>query len=95
MTRLGVLQARQVGNDAGVVVTSDDPDGAGLGARTWPGIWIVTCQRPVAGVRVRRSDAVVIEFYNPGGGGAGDREPRDSPSQPPRLTMSLSEPDPG
>jgi beta-lactam-binding protein with PASTA domain len=72
-----VREARRAGHNSGVVVTSADMDGPPLGALTWPGTWTVIAQRPVAGSRVERGSAVVIEFEErPGGGGAGDREPR-------------------
>jgi hypothetical protein len=67
---LTVREARRVGHDGGVVVTSADADGPPLGALTWPGIWIVTAQRPIAGSHVERWSAVVIEFEKrPGDGG--------------------------
>jgi Domain of unknown function (DUF1905) len=64
-------------SERGLVVISADPDGPPLGGLTWPGIWIVTGQQPLAGMRLRRWDNVVIEFEElRGGEGAGDREPR-------------------
>lgn len=57
-----VREARRVGHEGGVVVTSADIDGPPLGALTWPGTWKVTAQRPVAGSRVERWSTVVIEF---------------------------------
>jgi PASTA domain-containing protein len=66
-----VREARRLGHGSGVVVTSADIDGPPLGALTWPGTWIVTAQRPVAGSHVERWSAVVIEFEEgPSGGGA-------------------------
>jgi beta-lactam-binding protein with PASTA domain len=66
-----VPEARRVGRDTGVVVTSADMDGPPLGALTWPGTWIVTAQRPTAGSQVERWSTVVIEFRErPGGSGA-------------------------
>lgn len=59
---LSVREARRVGHDSGVVVTSTDVDGPPLGALTWPGTWIVTGQQPAAGSRVERWSAVAIEF---------------------------------
>ena len=79
-------EARNVGHDSGVVVTSADVDGPPLGALTWPGTWIVTAQRPTAGSHVERWSTVVIEFEErPGGGGAGDREPRAPLPEPPMM----------
>ena len=57
-----VVDARQVGHRAGLVVVSADVDGPPLGALTWPGTWIVTTQRPAAGTWLPRWDNVVIEF---------------------------------
>jgi hypothetical protein len=57
-----VADARQAGHRAGLVVVSADVDGPPLGALTWPGIWIVTAQRPAPGTWLRRWDNVVIEF---------------------------------
>jgi hypothetical protein len=72
-----VADARQKGHEARLVVISADPDGPPLGGLTWPGIWIVTAQHPVAGTRLNRWENVVIEFEElRGGDGAGDREPR-------------------
>jgi hypothetical protein len=72
-----VADARQAGHRAGLVVVSPDVDGPPLGGLTWPGIWIVTVQRPAPGTWLRRGDNVVIEFGElRGGEGAGDREPR-------------------
>jgi hypothetical protein len=72
-----VADARRAGHRAGLVVVSPDVDGPPLGGLTWPGIWIVTGQRPAAGAWLCRWDQVVIEFEElRGGGGAGDHEPR-------------------
>ncbi len=71
-----VPDARSVGHDNGVVVTSANVDGPPLGALTWPGTWMVTAQRPVAGSHVERWSRVIIEFREvPGGDDADDREP--------------------
>jgi PASTA domain len=72
-----VADARQAGHRAGLVVVSPDVDGPPLGGLTWPGIWIVTAQRPAPGTWLPRWDNVVIEFEEVRGGeGTGDREPR-------------------
>lgn len=66
-----VREARRVGHDTGVVVTSADVDGPPLGALTWPGTWMVIAQHPIAGSQVERWSAVVIEFRErPGASGA-------------------------
>ena len=75
-----VPDARRVGHDSGVVVTSANVDGPPLGALTWPGTWMVTAQRPGAGSHVERWSRVVIEFSKvPGDDDADDddREPED------------------
>jgi hypothetical protein len=59
---LTVPDARRVGHDSGVVVTSANVDGPPLGALTWPGTWMVTAQRPTAGSHVERWSRVIIEF---------------------------------
>jgi hypothetical protein len=73
---LTVPAARQVALKAGVVI-AEDPDGPPLGALTWPGVWVVTAQRPAPGSVLRRLGSVVVEFRERSGGdAAGDREPR-------------------
>jgi hypothetical protein len=74
-----VPEARKVGHDSGVVVTSVNLDGPPLGALTWPGTWVVTAQRPVPGSHVERWSRVIIEFREvPGDDEADDRE-REEP----------------
>ena len=74
---MDVRDARQAGHHAGLVVVSADVDGPPRGALTWPGVWIVTAQRPAPGTWLPRWATVVIEFEElPGGEHAGDREPR-------------------
>lgn len=86
MVGLTVRQARMEGHLSEVVVTSADVDGPPLGALTWPGIWVVTAQRPAAGSRVPRWSTVVIEFEErPDDGGGGVREPRQPLPQPPLM----------
>ena len=87
-----VNEARSAGHHRSVVVTSADVDGPPLSALTWPGTWIVTAQRPIAGSHVERGSTVVIEFKErPGGGGAGDREPRVPLPEPPKMTAERDE----
>jgi hypothetical protein len=89
-----VPDARTAGHQAGVVVVSGDVDGPPLGGLTWPGVWIVTGQRPVAGTRVPRWENVVIEFEElRGGEHAGDREPRIAPPDLGSLSAELESPD--
>lgn len=38
--------AERVGHEAGVIVTSGNPDGPSLGTLTWPGRSVVTAQSP-------------------------------------------------
>ncbi|MFI9006351.1 PASTA domain-containing protein [Actinosynnema sp. NPDC053489] len=59
---LTVPDARALGQEAGVVVTSRDIDGPPLGALTWPGTWVVTAQEPAAGTPVRRGAVVMVDF---------------------------------
>jgi hypothetical protein len=74
---LTVPEARLAGQQAGVVVTSADPDGPPLGALTWPGTWVVTAQHPAAGTLLQRGGTVVVEFQQrPGHTGAGESAPR-------------------
>lgn len=77
--------AEDVGHEAGVIVTSGNPDGPSLGTLTWPGRWVVTRQSPEAGKRVRRWDTVVVQFDRDSGGNAGVREPRRPPLDPRAL----------
>ena len=91
---LSVREARDAGNQAGVVIVSADVDGPPLGALTWPGVWIVTTQRPVPGTQVSRWENVVIEFEElRGGEHAGDREPRIPPTGPGALAAEIESPD--
>jgi hypothetical protein len=72
---MAVPDARQAGHRAGLVVVSPDVDGPPLGALTWPGIWVVTTQRPAPGTWLRRWDNVTVGFEElRGGEGAGGRE---------------------
>jgi hypothetical protein len=88
-----VADARRAGHEAGLVVISADPDGTPLGGLTWPGVWIVTAQRPVAGTVLHRWDNVVIEFAElRRGGRAGDREPRIPGPDPGTLAVELEPP---
>jgi hypothetical protein len=68
---LTVATARKVAWDAGVVIAAEDPDGPPLGALTWPGVWIVTGQRPPAGAVLRRQGSVVVDFEQTSAGGEG------------------------
>ncbi|HEY2639938.1 MAG TPA: PASTA domain-containing protein [Streptosporangiaceae bacterium] len=90
---MNVRDARQAGHQAGLVVVSADTDGPPLGALTWPGVWIVTVQRPAPGTRLSRWDNVVIEFEEQRGGNAGDREPRPPAPDPGALAVDLEPPD--
>ena len=71
---MSVTAARQVAWDAGLMIASADPDGPPLDALTWPGVWIVTAQRPVPGSVLRRNGSVVVDVrQGPLGEKAGDR----------------------
>jgi hypothetical protein len=67
-----VREARDTGHRSGVVVVSADIDGPPLGGLTWPGVWIVTAQRPAPGTWVSRWDNVVIDFEERRGGISGE-----------------------
>ncbi len=82
---LPVTLARDVGHDAAVVVVAADVDGPPLGSLTWPGLWVVTGQDPVAGTPVPKWDNVHITFGRAGGDETGDREPRLPPPDPGHL----------
>jgi beta-lactam-binding protein with PASTA domain len=69
---MAVREARSLGQDSGVMVTSADMDGPPLSALTWPGTWIVTGQHPSAGSHVDRWSTVVVEFEELRGAGATD-----------------------
>jgi hypothetical protein len=88
-----VSEAWNAGHRSGVVVTSADADGPPLPALTWPGTWIVVGQRPIPGSHVERWSTVAIDFEAlPGGGGAGDREPRVPSPEPPAMRAERDEP---
>jgi len=90
---MAVAEARQAGHRAGLVVVSRDVDGPPLRGLTWPGVWIVTAQRPRPGTWLRRWDNVVIEFEElRGGEGAGDREPRTPLPDPDALAAQREPP---
>jgi len=68
-----------------VVIAAEDPDGPPLGSLTWPGVWVVTAQRPAPGAILRRRGSVVVDFEQASPGDeAGDQEPR-SPLPPPNA----------
>ncbi|MFI6505139.1 hypothetical protein [Nonomuraea typhae] len=91
-----VTHARDVAWEFGLILATDDPDRPPLGALTWPGVWVVTTQRPAPGSRMRRMGFLVIEFEEQSGGSAGDREPRRPPPHLDGLTAELvPEADPG
>jgi len=81
-----VTRAREVAWEAGLVIAAGDPDGPPVGALTWPGVWVVTAQRPAPGARMRHRGSLVIEFKELPGGSAGDREPLRPPPHPDELT---------
>jgi hypothetical protein len=59
---MDVLDARESGNEAGVVVTSHDLDGPPLGTLAWPEVWLVEGQDPEPGDVVARGSVVRITF---------------------------------
>jgi hypothetical protein len=82
---LGVSLAMDAGHEAAVVVVAADVDGPPLGSLTWPGVWVVTDQQPVAGSRIPKWDNVRVTFRRAGGNEAGDREPRLPSPSPDQL----------
>ena len=78
---LDVPYAREVAHEAGIVPVTDNPDGPGLGARSWPGPFVITHQWPVAGEFIPRFDPVTVWFTRGRGGeGSHDRLPEDPPT---------------
>lgn len=58
--------AREIAAMVGLGLASGDPDGPGLGSRTWPGLFWVTSQEPAAGASVERGTQIRIEFVEDG-----------------------------
>ncbi|WP_256728979.1 hypothetical protein [Microbacterium oleivorans] len=50
----------------GLGLASGDPDGPGLGSRTWPGVFWVTAQEPSPGSAIERGSQVQIIFVEDG-----------------------------
>lgn len=50
----------------GLDLASGDPDGPGIGSRTWPGLFWVTAQEPPAGSSLTRGSQIRIEFVQDG-----------------------------
>lgn len=63
--------ARDVASKAGLSLASGDPDGPGIGSRTWPGLFWVTEQDPSAGSTIERGSQVRVEFVEDGQAGGG------------------------
>jgi hypothetical protein len=84
-------EARQIAYEAGVVLAQPDPDGAPLGALTWPGEYVVTSQDPPPGAQLWRWDPVVVTWSAlDRGDPAGVREPRRP--KPPLTPMDVEQP---
>jgi beta-lactam-binding protein with PASTA domain len=58
--------ARGAASQIGLSLASGDPDGPGLGSRTWPGLFWVTAQEPPAGSSIERGSQIRIEFVEDG-----------------------------
>jgi hypothetical protein len=58
--------ARDMASRVGLSLASGDPDGPGLGSRTWPGLFWVTAQDPAAGEPLEQGRQVRIEFVQDG-----------------------------
>ena len=77
---LEVSEARDACHAATLVAVSDDEDGPALGARAWPGIYLVTAQVPEPGVLLERWGVVMIDFERRNGtDDARDRLPQEPP----------------
>lgn len=70
---MGVDEAREIAQAAGVVLAQPDPDGPPLSALTWRRPGTVTAQDPPPGTVLRRWDSVVVEWTTDE---SGVREPR-------------------
>jgi hypothetical protein len=73
---LTVSAAQQVAWTRRLTLAAANPDGPPLGALTWPGVWLVSGQRPAAGAMLRRNGSLVVDFERAPDDLAGDREPR-------------------
>ena len=58
--------ARDVAARVGLGLSSGDPDGPGIGSRTWPGLFWVIDQDPSAGSMAERGSQVQITFVEDG-----------------------------
>lgn len=58
--------AQEIAAKMGLGVRSGDPDGPGLGTRTWPGLFWVTSQDPSAGTAVEPGIQISITFVEDG-----------------------------
>ncbi len=58
--------ARDAAAKLGLGLASGDPDGPGIGSRTWPGLFWVIDQNPSAGSMVERGSQVQITFVEDG-----------------------------
>ena len=72
--------ARQTLINRGLVAARHDPDGPPLAALGWPNV-VVTDQIPESGAKVPAGTPVRL-WLEPGGGSAGDREPRRPSPEP-------------
>ena len=72
---------RDIANDAGVTLANPDADGPPISAFTWPGLYYITSQSPVAGTTAHRWDSVAVEIV--AHGEADSNAARIRPKQPP------------
>ena len=89
---LTVSAAYQVATDRGLKLAAADPDGPPLSALTWPGVWLITDQRPAAGATLRRKGSMVVVFERAPDDLAGDREPRRPLTRLDGLNAELNHP---
>lgn len=58
--------AREIASAAGIALTGPDPDGPPIAALAWPGVFLITSQRPAAGTVVAQWDSVIVEIVELG-----------------------------
>ena len=58
--------ARDVAAKVGLGLASGDPDGPGIGSRTWPGVFWVIDQDPSAGSLLEQGSQVQVTFVEDG-----------------------------
>ena|ERR1019366_9448742 len=85
--------ARDVAAKVGLGLASGDPDGPGIGSRTWPGLFWVTDQDPSAGSVAERGNQVQVTFVEDGEA-KGDVPSRNGGPIPPLVSRADSKNEP-